>query len=75
MEKEEHIVERNVAIAEAETAHMGIYDEYHRKSPHGINISDSLAHSIFETKLSNERILSALDSLKSKCAKSRFFLV
>ncbi len=74
-EKEEHIVECDVTIAQAKVADVGINDEYHRESPHSINISDSLAHSIFETKLSNERILSALDSLKSKCAKSRFFLV
>ena len=43
-EKEEHIVECDVSIAQAKVADVGVNDEYHRKSPHGINITDSLAH-------------------------------
>ena len=27
----------------------GIHDEYHRKSTHGINITDSLAHFVSKT--------------------------
>jgi hypothetical protein len=31
-------------VAQAKAANMGIHDEYHRKSPHRVNISYSLAH-------------------------------
>ena len=43
-EQEEHVVEGHLPVAQAKAANMGIHDEYHRKSPHRVNISYSLAH-------------------------------
>ncbi len=42
--QEEHVVEGYLPVAQAKAANMGIYDEYHRKSPHRVNISYSLTH-------------------------------
>ena len=53
--KDKHGIIAHPAITKAKIAYMRKYHEYHRESPHGINISYSLAHTFAKVQLKQEK--------------------
>ena len=47
--KDKHRIIPHPVITQAEMTDMREYHEYHRESPHGVNISYSLAHFVSKT--------------------------